>query len=448
MKQAPDFDFLPLQRSNIPLYMQVYNYYKTLITQGKLPPATKLPSIRRCAESLSVSRTTAEAAYLQLCADGYVLSRPQSGYYVTDLYVPRPQAPAAAPAKKPEIRFDFASLSADHESFDFNLWRRYLKSALRQDERLLSYGAVQGEADLREAVAQYITEKRNVVCTPDKIVIGAGVQSLLHILCAVIGAPCPVAFLGAAFTQGVAVFRDHGFPICASAKDAKLIYTTPSHINRWGDAMPTAERIALLRDTAKKEVLLIEDDYDNEFNYFSRPAPALQGLDGGRRVIYLGTFSKLLLPSIRLSYMVLPDALLPAYRKIAPLYNQTASKVEQIALCQFIRDGHLASQIRKVRKLYTQKALRLEAAVRQVFGENSRVYTGETGFVVRFEPDTTLRAADLTRRAAEAGVAVKAQNLPGGKTALLLSCSGVRTEDFSAALTILKKICESPDKPV
>ena len=168
MIKPPDFDFLPLQNSNMPLYMQVYNYYKALIANGKLPPATKLPSIRRCAEALSVSRTTAEAAYLQLCADGYVLSRPQSGYYVTDLYVPRPQKPAAAPAKKPEIRFDFASLSADRESFDFNLWRRYLKSALRQDERLLSYGEVQGEADLREAVAQYITEKRNVVCTPEK----------------------------------------------------------------------------------------------------------------------------------------------------------------------------------------------------------------------------------------------------------------------------------------
>ena len=446
MKETPDFEFLPLQNSNVPLYMQVYNYYKALITKGKLPPATKLPSIRRCAEALSVSRTTAEAAYLQLCADGYVLSRPQSGYYVTDLYVPRPQKPASAPAKKPEIRFDFASLSADRESFDFNLWRRYLKSALRQDERLLSYGEVQGEADLREAVAQYITEKRNVVCTPDKIVIGAGVQSLLHILCAVIGTPCPVAFLGSSFAQGVAIFRDHGFPVCSSPEDAKIIYTAPSHVNRWGDVMSTSERIDLLRNTAEKDVLLIEDDYDNEFNYFSRPAPALQGLDGGRRVIYLGTFSKLLLPSIRLSYMILPDALLPAYRKIAPLYNQTASKVEQIALCQFIRDGHLASQIRKVKKLYTQKALCLEAAVRQVFGEDTHVYTGETGFVVRFEPATPLRAAELARRAAEAGVAVKAHNLSNGKTSLLLSCSGVRTADYPAALSVLKKICENSDK--
>lgn len=92
MKETPYFEFLPLQNSNVPLYMQVYNYYKALIAKGKLPPATKLPSIRRCAEALSVSRTTAEAAYLQLCADGYVLSRPQSGYYVTDLYVPRPQS--------------------------------------------------------------------------------------------------------------------------------------------------------------------------------------------------------------------------------------------------------------------------------------------------------------------------------------------------------------------
>ncbi len=436
--------FSPLLNSNIPLYMQVYTYYRELITGGKLKPNTRLPSIRRCAESLSISRTTAEAAYFQLCADGYIVSKPQSGYYVTDLYFHPPRERVAAENhSKTEIIYDFSSLSADRESFDFDLWRRYLKSALRQDERLLSYGEVQGERDLRAAVAQYISEKRNVVCSADSIVIGAGVQSLLHILCAVLDNRRTIAFQDKDFAQGMAVFRDHGFSIVGEKEKAKILYTSPSHINRWGDVMPTNERIALLKSAALCGTLLIEDDYDNEFAYFDRPAPALQGLDGGQNVIYLGTFSKLLLPSIRLSFMVLPDQLLARYREIAALYNQTASKAEQIALCQFIRDGHLASQIRKVRKLYIQKAQLLEAAVCESFGAHTAPRIGETGFSVRVHIQTPLCARELMRRAADNGIALRAVDEKGG-CMLLLSCAGVRTEDFPNALKQLKENCLCP----
>lgn len=438
-------DFSPLLDSHIPLYMQVYTYYKELITNGKLAPKTRLPSIRRCAEALSVSRTTAEAAYLQLCADGYILSKPQSGYYVTDLYFHTPRTKAvSAQSDIPEIRYDFSSLSADRESFDFDLWRRYIKSALRQDARLLSYGEVQGERDLREAVAQYVAEKRNAVCTADNIIIGAGVQSLLHILCAVLQSGQRIAFQDSAFSQGIAIFRDHGFTICGDASDAQLIYTSPSHMNRRGDIMSTPERIALLKRVTERGAMLIEDDYDNEFGYFSRSSPALQGLDGGRNVIYLGTFSKLLLPSIRLSFMILPDALMIRYREIAPLYNQTASKTEQIALCQFIRDGHLAGQIRKVRKLYTQKTLLLKTAVDEVFGDTVQTDIGETGFVVKAALKTPLSAEEIRRNAAAAGVAVNAEDSATGTVTLLLSCSGVRSADFQFALEILKQIVKHP----
>ncbi len=433
--------FSPLFRADIPLYMQVYTYYKDLITDGKLAPNTRLPSIRRCAESLRISRTTAEAAYFQLCADGYVLSKPQSGYYVTDLYFHKPQKKAAPKTDEtPAVRYDFSSLSADRESFDFALWRRYLKSALRQDERLLSYGAVQGEYDLREAVAQYISEKRNVVCSAENIVIGAGVQSLLHILCAMLKTGT-IHFQDASFLEGRAVFSDHGFSVAESPNDAQILYTSPSHRNRWGDVMPAKERIALLQYAAKHGVLLIEDDYDNEFGYFDKPTPALQGLDGGRNVVYLGTFSKLLVPSIRLSFMVLPDRLLPRYREIAPLYNQTASKAEQIALCQFIRDGHLASRIRKVRRLYRQKAVLLEQAVKSIFGETAHTHIGDTGFVVKADIKTPLSPAELQDRALRAGILLRTAASSDGTVSLLLSCSGMPTEAFPNALKLLYEKC-------
>lgn len=441
MANRHDATFSPLLTADIPLYMQVYTYYKDLITDGKLAPNTRLPSIRRCAENLCISRTTAEAAYFQLCADGYVLSKPQSGYYVTDLYFHKPHKKATPKTDEaPAVQYDFSSLTADRESFDFALWRRYLKSALRQDERLLSYGAVQGERDLREAVAQYITEKRNVVCSAENIVIGAGVQSLLHILCAMLRTGT-IHFQDASFLEGRAVFSDHGFAVSQNPDDAQLIYTSPSHKNRWGDVMSAKERISLLQYAAKHGVLLIEDDYDNEFGYFDKPTPALQGLDGGHNVVYLGTFSKLLLPSIRLSFMVLPDRLLPRYREIAPLYNQTASKAEQIALCQFIRDGHLASRIRKVRKLYRQKAILLEQAVKSVFGEAAKTHIGDTGFVVKVDIKTPLSPTELRDRAKCAGILLRTAAAENGTVSLLLSCSGMPTDAFPTALSLLCETC-------
>ncbi len=435
-------EFSPLLDTDTPLYMQVYNYYKSLIVSGKLLPNAKLPSLRHCAETLGVSRTTAEGAYLQLCADGYILSKPKSGYFVTDLYFHAPRPALAPQAEKPAAPlYDFASLSVDRESFDFNLWRRYLKSALRQDERLLSYGEVQGERDLREALAQYLAEKRNVVCRADSIVIGAGVQSLLHILCAVLHDKKTVAFCDPAFLQGRAVFQDHGFTIREREADAQIFYVSPSHMDRRGDVMPTDARIALLKRIAARGTLLIEDDYDNEFCYFDRPAPALQGLDGGRHVVYIGTFSRLLLPSIRISFLVLPDSLAARYREIAPLYNQTASKAEQIALCQFIRDGHLAGQIRKVRKLYTQKARLLETAVREAFGKAADVRLRETGFVVQVRLRMPLAADDLEQRARKAGVSLRAENDANGACTLFLACSGVRASDFPDAAARMRAVC-------
>ena len=306
-----------LNKENIPLYMRVYEYYKDLITEGKLSPGARLPSIRRCEKELSVSRTTAEAAYFQLAADGYVVSKPQSGYFVTDVARREKKDGTVRGIKElePKTDYDFTSLSADRESFDFTLWRRYIKSALRQDERLLSYAEAQGERELREALCKYITEHRNAVCSPDNIVIGAGVQSLLHIICAVLPRSQKVFFGESEFEQGAAVFSDHGFKSCRTKEEADIIYVSPSHINRLGDVMPTSERLRLIRLADRENKLIIEDDYDSEFGYFNRPTPSLQGLDCGRNVIYIGTFSKLLLPSIRLSFIILPDALLGKKKK-------------------------------------------------------------------------------------------------------------------------------------
>ena len=187
--------------------------------------------------------------------------------------------------------------------------------------------------------------------------IGAGIQSLLHILCPLNHKKRTVFFRDSEFVQGMTVFEDHNYRIAGSAEEESgMYYVSPSQMTRFGGVMPIQERLELVGRAEKEHFLIIEDDYNSEFKYFQKPVPSLQGLSGGRNVIYLGTFSKMLLPSIRISYMILPPELMETYEKRKNNYNQTASKAEQIALTQFIRDGHLASQVRKSRKIHLAKA--------------------------------------------------------------------------------------------
>ena len=217
------------------LYLEVFHYYRELIMEKKLPPGSRMPSLRKCSQELKLSRTTIENAYLQLAAEGYIISKAQSGYYVTDIAdrqhtsVRKTEKHAQTPC-----RFDFASSGVDRESFRFDLWRRYIKSALRQDERLLSYGEPQGEADLRDTLADYVRERRNVLCSGEDIVIGAGIQSLLHILCPLLEQRQTVSFPNPSFVQGSTVFHDYGFQVDYRNKDCDIIYVSPAHMTKWG----------------------------------------------------------------------------------------------------------------------------------------------------------------------------------------------------------------------
>lgn len=433
--------FMKLNKNEMSLYMSVYSHYKEMIIGGRIQAGAKLPSIRRCAQELKLSRTTIETAYMCLAADGYIISKPQSGFYVTDIAFATPETEAEKPHEnKSAIRYDFSSADVDRESFDFNLWRRYIKSALRQDERLLSYGEPQGEAELREALAQYIGEKRNVICSTDNIVVGAGVQSLLHILCVVIDGEKRISFKNESFGHGLAIFRDHGWETVIGNDTAPVIYASPSHITQWGDVMNVKQRLELIHSAVKNNSIIIEDDYNNEFCYFNRPTPSLQSLAGGKDVVYIGTFSRLLLPSIRISFMVLPERLMKKYREIAPLYNQTASKTEQIALCRFIRDGHLGAQIRKLRKLYSTKTKMLADTIEEVFGNEVSVSPAENGIYVIASFKTMLTPDELRKIVLKSEISIITTKGKKGEVNVILSGTSVNSEHFKEAMLILKKI--------
>lgn len=437
-----------LENEKIPRYLRVYNYYKELILSGGLKSGTKLPSIRKGSMQLQMSRTTMESAYLLLAAEGYIVSKPQSGYYVTDIAEKKKHMNVSkmqVNRENQEIRYDFVTSSVDKESFRFELWRRYMKSALRQDERLLSYGEPQGEWEFREVLCSYLGERRSVICTPEQIVVGAGVQSLLHILCPLVADRKKVAFYNPDFQQGRAVFEDYGYTFCTKRDeiDHGVYYISPSQMTRWGGLMTIKERLDLIGEANRRDFLIIEDDYNSEFRYFQKPAPSLQGLTGGRGVVYLGTFSKMLLPSIRMSFMVLPPELVKVYEKRRHMYNQTASKAEQIAITQFIRDGHLASQIRKSRKIHLAKATELARVIREVLQEKAETEIGESGFHVYVSLETEFEASELAVRTQKKGLAVfphpQTEDKERGKTKIMLNCANVMVEDYKSAIQLLKE---------
>ena len=426
------------------LYMEVYEHYKKLILEGKMIPGSKMPSLRKCAQELKLSRTTIETAYLQLAADGYIIAKAKSGYYVTE--IASHQHISSRPNRQKEVpyRYDLSSSGVDKESFRFDLWSRYMKSALRQNERMLTYGEPQGEADFREALAAYIRERRNILCSPDDIVVGASFQSLLQILCPLIREAYPdfwqVSFPTSSFVHGSTIFQDYGYEIHYRNKDCDVIYVSPAHMTKWGEIMPVKRRLELLKHADEHHHLVIEDDFENEFVYFQKPTPSLFGLSGGQGVVYVGSFSRLLLPSIRISFMILPPELLEVYQRKAAFYNQTASKAEQIALCQFIRDGHLAAQTRRLKRLYASKLKQLRGAIRQVFGSDCQIQVGSAGTSLALTVPCSKTGNELKKQANTQGLFLQILKETQSDVTVLMSCSSMTVQSFVPACELLKLV--------
>ncbi|MBR2277718.1 MAG: PLP-dependent aminotransferase family protein [Eubacterium sp.] len=417
-------------------YIEVYNHYKNLIEAGQYKKDDKMPSVRQSVSMLSVSKTTVENAYFELQADGYIISQPQSGYYVSYSAPKKPTEHSTDKAKNPII-FDLKSGDADSESFDLNLWQRYIKSALRQKERLLSYSSAEGEQDLREALSVYIRNKRNVVASPDRIIVGAGVQPLLSILCVLLKGRVTVSFPTVNFVQGISTFEGYGYDVHTRDKNADIIYVSPSHMTSYGDVMPITRRLQLVRHSNKASSMIIEDDFDSDFLYQTKPVPSLFALSDGGNVVYMGSFSNVLIPGIRISFMVLTDELAKKFYENKHRFAQTASKTEQIALCGYIRDGHIAAQTRKIRRHYTNKTKSLYDEIkRQIPHAEARL--SENGLAIKMTADYNGSADEFEKK----GIAVHIYSIEGGKIRLALIPSALEGENIPQAVQVIKAILD------
>ncbi len=433
------------------LYNKLYDYYKQLILSGKLPAGTRLPSIRRCSELQGMSKTTVEQAYMLLCDDGYLIPRSQSGYYVSDKAktVVENSGAESAEVKEEKALSDYTSTGVDIEAFDLDIWSRYIKSALRHSERLMDYGEPQGEQGLRRRIAEYVKETRNCVCSENDIVIGAGVQTLLNILCPLVETNSKtVYFSDSGYRQGIAVFKSHGCKITDTSEKAHILYVSPSHMSAAGDIMEISDRHELVSTAKRNGQLIIEDDYDSEFRDLSKPTPSLQGLDS-ENVVYIGTFSKMLLPSIRISYMILPQKLLKRYARIKELYNQTVSIPDQLALEQFIADGRLSAQLRKAKKLYSQKSRLLSAELERVFGNDISVVKMPTPLYVKcvLNSSVSFSSAEKMLSQGERAVKIICVNESTEKLTLAFSVSSVPLQFIKGDVSRIRQcFCELNSK--
>lgn len=462
---------LPLEKDkDKPIYMQLYEYIKREIISGRIEPNTKLPSIRQLSSNLKVSRTTIEATYHQLYVEGYIVSQPKVGYFVNTIADNTFDNKKTSSINKADniqetvskmVEYDFRNDYIDRQSFDFTLWRKYLNKALMLDsERFLTYGSHQGEIELRKEIAKYVHQSRGVVCTPEQIIIGAGVQTLLSMLCGILKPHYThIGFEDPGFRQARYIFKDHNFNIIPIKLDndginvkllteskAKIVYVSPSHQFPMGSIMSINKRIQLLNWAHENETLIIEDDYDSELRYSGRPIPSLQGLSEGSNVIYLGTFSKILLPSMRISYMILPPKLLALYKEHKKKYNQTSSQIEQIALSLFMKEGMLEKHIRKLRKIYAKKNQLLITTIDKIMKEKVTVMGTETGLHILLELKSPHTPDKITSLAEKVGVKVTPIsnyfiNSSHNKYPLvLLSYGGIPIEHIEPAIKLLHKV--------
>lgn len=416
-------------------YLELYNYFKKQILSGQMKYGDRLSSIRKTADLFSVSTTTVENAFFALQAEGYILPSPKRGFFVSYVEKETPE-PTASPdqqqAESPVIRYDLRSGNADPDSFDVKLWHRYINSALRQEDRLRSYSEEQGEPDLREAIADYIRDKRNVIASPDRIVVGAGVQSLMNILCMILDRKGTVSFPDQSFQQAIRTFTSHGFENHTKDKDADVIYVSPSHMTRYGKVMPISRRLELVHYSEEHGSLVIEDDFDNDFLYATRPTPSLYTLASKDNIVYVSSFANVLTPGIRISFMVLPEALAHKFQEHKEWFAQTASKTEQIALCGYLRDGHIAAQIRKIRRHYTMKVRKFYDALLETLHPGT-CQIGENGLQIFLRVFFTGDLSVFARH----GLAVYVDHYDDGVLELTLIPSAIREEEIPDAVAAL-----------
>lgn len=453
-----------------PLYLQIYNGIKAEILKGIRKPGEVLEGTRRMAKILNVSRNTVDHAYEQLLAEGYIEARCGVGYAVNE--IPRLWPPEHRQNKRetadyphrPPVRpvtYDLTNSSHTSGLFPKNLWRRYTLESLErldQESRLSAYLDKQGEPYLRRQLLLYLERIRGVRCHESQIVITGGIQQSLDYICKLLPGSRPdILMEEPGFHKAAAVFVNNGRRIRTAPVDQEgivvsslpvhrdicAVYSTPSHQFPTGVTMPVGRRYELLEWAGSNQCYIIEDDFDSEQRYYAKPIPALQSIDDGQRVIYLGTFSKALSPSIRMGYMILPPDLLPEYQRMFHDYNSTVPLLNQYVVARLLETGQYDRHIRRMNHIF-RKRLELFLAAFGEMHDKVKLSSNGTGQYFLLEFTAAVTQQELIDQALMQGVKVystmqfwqdKAECPPN---TLFLGFSKISIEDIPDCVARLK----------
>ena len=485
-----------IDRDGGPAYVQIYAAVRGLILEGRLAPGARLPSTRALAEDLNVSRTTTLAAYDQLQSEGYLEGKVGSGAFVSrdipDLTLemsagrppqkersaepdePRLAARAEralkAPAELPQRAFDPGM--TDVRDFPVDDWMRTMARAQRMpDSDWLFARSPGGYGPLREAISDYLRQMRGLDCDPDQVVVTSGARESVELLARTLLDEGDTVWMEDPGYRTVAdVLRGQGASIAhvpvdsdgfdperaeENHADARLAFVTPSRQYPLGMTMPLARRLALIDWAQRTGGWIVEDDYDSEYRYTGRPIAALSSLDQAGRVIYLGSFSKVMFSGLRLGWICVPRSIIPAVLAVQAGYGTLAATPAQPALAEFVSSGRFSAHIRKMRRLYSTRQECLISELQANADDILEVERQDAGLhlVARFrpEPDSRLRDTDVSARAAKEGITAPALSTyfsgPVSRQGLLLGFAGVPTGDIGPKVkTLVSAVRDTLDR--
>ncbi len=403
----------------VPLYEALYRCIRADILSGRLTPGQKLPSKRALCANLKVSKITVEAAYSQLLSEGYIRSREKVGYFVEAVAEPAPPAPVTA-VQSPAPAKSLIDLTANGcAHFPFSVWSKLQRQVvLDLGEKLLSPLPNQGLFALRQAIAMHLRQFRGLQADPQNILIGAGTDFLYNLLVQLLGRDKIYAVEEPGYGKIRKIYDAAGAQCISAPMDrfgvvpeleAQVLHISPSHHFPTGLITPLPRRQALLAWAKQAENrYIIEDDYDSEFRFFAHPLPSMQSMEGGERVIYMNTFSKTLSPSIRISYMVLPPALMAEFQKRLGFYSCTVAGFEQHALARLLAQGYFEKHLNRMRKFYKTRRNRVLSALEGCPGAgNFTVLEADAGLHFLVKVNTPLSDGELTRQWEQAGIRVQ-----------------------------------------
>jgi GntR family transcriptional regulator/MocR family aminotransferase len=449
-----------------PLYQQLYVFLSNEIKAGNLKEGEKLPSKKALCSYLKISQSTIETAYEMLAAEGYIRAVPRSGFYVCALDLlpvhheeKTPMPILQKPKKGSTYRYSFSTGAVDTTAFPYSSWAKITKEIMYQNPELLLHGDRQGDYCLRQALSKCLHEYRGVNCVPEQMIIGAGIEYLLDLIIQILEKDSVFALENPGYDTTYKIIENNNRKIEPIGLDengmsveqleqsaANVAYITPSHQFPMGVTMPIGRRAQLLKwANSAPNRYLIEDDYDSEFRSRARPIPALQGWDENGKVIYVGTFSRSIAPSIRVAYLVLPPNLLATYQMEFSFSSSTVSRFEQHTLYRFIESGLFMRHLNRVGNLYKQrKEFLIDALTGQPFGKQIEITGDNAGLHFLLHVHNGMSEQELIQTAEKVGVKVhglseydKTGQSGCPKSTLVLGYAGLSKQELADAVSLL-----------